>query len=390
MKMDDRRRGRRALMVGLIAILLVGASALAYLHPSGLHFPAAIHVDPSTGPADSPLHLWITGLQPNQTVTVVASTADRDGRAWGSYAVLDADPQGTVDPSKAEPLEGSYRRPDPMGLVWSMVPLQSGDHPYLPPGQYRIALAVQAGGRVLTRSSVTRVVAGPGVSVHDEQAGRAGFSGTFFAPRQAGARRPGVLILGESDGSLSPDAVLAAALLASHGYPSLALASAAAPGPPVEYVARALVWLRRQPGVDPRHVLAYGISSAGETALLLAVRRPDLVQAAIALAPGDVAEVVPVEQIAGPILLVCGGADRTWASCPHGQAIVARRQTGKHRYDDVLLRFPDAGHGIGNLVPYQPGTTLQVPTAEGAANAVAAAQAWPRLLAFLARQRQAP
>jgi dienelactone hydrolase len=324
---------------------------------------------------------------------VFASTADQDGRGWGSYAILEANPQGTVDLSKAEPLEGSYRRPDSMGLFWSMVPLQSGDRPYLPPGQHQVALTVQAGGRVLARSSVTRVVAGWGVTVHDEKAGEAGFSGTFFVPRPTSARRPGVLMLGGSDGSLSPYAVLAAELLASHGYPSLALAYPAAQGMPVweglpvEYFARALAWLGRQPSVDPRHILVYGTLGAGETALLLAAQRPDLAQGAIALVPGDAAGVVPVEQIAGPILLVCGGKDRTRASCSDAQAIMARRQTGKHHYADVLLGFPDAGHGIGQLVPYQPGTTLQVPPAEGVANAVAAAQAWPGLLAFLARQR---
>jgi len=399
MKADDwrpdllGRRERRALTVGLIAVLVVGAPALAFLHRSGPGSRAVIHADRSTGPADSPLHLWITGLQPSQAVTVVASTADRDGQAWGSFAILDADATGAVDLSRAEPLEGTYRRPDSMGLFWSMVPLEGSDRLFVPRlGRNQVALTVQAGGRTVARSGVTRVVTGPDVTVNDEEIGEAGLHGEFFAPRPTGAGKPGVLILGGSDGSLSPHAVLAGALLASHGYPSLALAYSAAPagsvreGMPVEYLTRALVWLRRQSGVDPGHVVAYGISSASETALLLAVQRPDLVQEAVALVPDDAAEVVPVEQIAGPILLVCGEADRTWASCTYARAIMARRETGEHRYADVLLRFADAGHGIGELVPYQPGTALLVPMAEGAADAVAAAQAWPALLAFLARQ----
>jgi dienelactone hydrolase len=387
-----RPRERRALTVGLIAGLVVVASAVFYLHPSGLRFPVAIHADRSIGLADSPLHLWITGLQPNQTVTIVARTADRDGQPWGSYATLVAGRDGSIDLSRAMPLEGSYRTPDPMGVLWSMVPLESGDRPFLPPGLHQVGLTVQAGYRVLARSSVTRVVIGQGVTVHDEQAGRVGFDGKFFAPRPTGARSPGVLILGGPDINPSPYAVLAAALLASRGYPSLALDSAAPgltaqEGMPADYLARALVWLRRQPGVDPRHILAYGTSRASETALLLAVQRPDLVQGVIAVVPGDAATNVPVEQIAGPILLVCGGADRTWDSCRDAQAILARRNAGKYRQADVLLRFPDAGHGIGELVPYQPGTTLQVPSAEGVANAIAAGRAWPGLIAFLARQR---
>jgi dienelactone hydrolase len=386
-------RQKRALTIGLIASLVVGASAIAYLYPSGLRFPVAIHADPPGSLADSPLHLWITGLRPNQTVTVIASTLDWDGQPWHAYATMAADRDGSIDLSKAVPLEGTYRQADSMGLFWSMVPWPPADRPHPPPGQYQVALTVRAGGRVLARSSASRIVAGHGVTVHDERADTVGFDGKFFAPGPAGARSPGVLILGASDDSPSPHAVLAAALLASHGYPSLDLAYPAASGRagqedmPAEYLAKALVWLRRQQGVDPGHILAYGTGSASEMALLLAVQRPDLVQGTIALVPGDAASDVPVEQIGGPILLVCGEADRTWASCRAAQAIQARRDAAKQGHVDAFLMFPDAGHGIGQLVPYQPGTTFQVPSAEGAANAIAAARAWPALLAFLARQR---
>ncbi len=40
-----------------------------------------------------------------------------------------------------------------------------------------------------------------------------------------------------------------------------------------------------QPGIDPRHVLTYGVSRGSEVALLLGVHYPELVNGVIALVP---------------------------------------------------------------------------------------------------------
>jgi acetyl esterase/lipase len=69
----------------------------------------------------------------------------------------------------------------------------------------------------------------------------------------------------------------AAGLLAAHGYPTLSLAYFGEPGlprelvnVPLEYFARAVRVLRRQPGVDPDHIAVMGDSRGGEAALLVA------------------------------------------------------------------------------------------------------------------------
>jgi dienelactone hydrolase len=83
-----------------------------------------------------------------------------------------------------------------------------------------------------------------------------------------------VLIIGGSQGGLA--STLAADLLAAHGHPALAIAYFNGPGLPsalvdipLEYFAGALRWLRRQPQVEPQHVLTLGISFGSEAALLL-------------------------------------------------------------------------------------------------------------------------
>ena len=164
-----------------------------------------------------------------------------------------------------------------------------------------------------------------------------------------------MLVFGGSGGGLTTS--FAAALLAAHGYPSLALAYFKAPGLPqtlrnipLEYFTRALGVLRAQPGVDPRHVLVAGESRGGEAALLLGAYFPRLVNGVIAGVPSSVVNpgwpdtsqpawtlggrplpavspsefgqpnppgkpqaVIPVERIRGPILLTCGEQDLSLA-----------------------------------------------------------------------------
>lgn len=71
-----------------------------------------------------------------------------------------------------------------------------------------------------------------------------------------------MLVLGGSEGGDSVSVVDTAGILAAHGYPTLALAYFKEPGLPsaleripLEYFARALRMLRRQPDVDPAHLV---------------------------------------------------------------------------------------------------------------------------------------
>lgn len=88
---------------------------------------------------------------------------------------------------------------------------------------------------------------------------------------------------------------------------------------------------------------------------------------------------------------VCGGEDNEWPSCPYSDAIAARLAAHHDRYVLTALRYPDAGHSVGAMRPYAP-TTVDT-DASGvdhggtlASNLAAKADAWPKLLAFLAAQ----
>jgi dienelactone hydrolase len=102
--------------------------------------------------------------------------------------------------------------------------------------------------------------------------------------------------------------------------------------------------------------------------------------------------VIPVEAVKGPILLDCGGADQVWTSCAFTHAIEARLDRAHDPYPHVVYAYPKAGHGVGGLVPYEP-TSANVAAVNGSlvdtagtnadANAIADADLWPKVIAFL-------
>lgn len=242
-----------------------------------------------------------------------------------------------------------------------------------------------------------------------------------------------VLVLGGSEGGLATS--LQAALLPAHGYPALALAYFGVPGLPpslhnipLEYFVTALKLLATQPGVDPHHILVWGISRGSEAALLLGVHFPQLVHGVIATVPSGVVNsgfpvtdppqpawtlngtplpfatradyerhdisptsnaVIPVEQIPGPLFLLCAGHDRIWLSCPYTDAITARLSSHHFPYPVSDLHYPAAGHLAGGLLPYLPFAGAASPTdtltktgGTELADQQAEADAWPHSSTF--------
>ncbi|HWD42480.1 MAG TPA: acyl-CoA thioester hydrolase/BAAT C-terminal domain-containing protein [Actinomycetota bacterium] len=225
---------------------------------------------------------------------------------------------------------------------------------------------------------------------------------------------------------------MAAALLAAHGYPSLALAYFKAPGLPqslhdipLEYFTRALKELRARPGVDPDHVLVAGVSRGGEAALLLGAHFPQLVNGVVAGVPSSVVNpgdrpdttrpawtlggrplpavspsefgrpdqtsnpgaAIPVERIRGPVLLACGEQDVVWPSCGYVDAITARLRAHRFAHPVTALRYRDAGHLIGGLTAWYDSLTDDALTSSGgtvSGTQAAQADAHAKLLALLA------
>jgi dienelactone hydrolase len=357
---------------------------------------------------------------------------DAGGVTWRSQATYRTDTRGVVDLTHAAPVEGSYSGVEPMGLFWSMMPVSGRTAPssfvYSATG-FDATLQVVRASKVVVSRVVHRSAVAAGIRQVDERLADVGFYGEYYAPEVSSAR-PAIVVVGGSEGGLAVTGI--ARLLASRGYPCLALAYFDEPGLPsgvtaipLEYFAHAIEWVSRQPGVDPSHVYLAGISRGAEAALLVASHYPGLLHGVIAAAPTSVvnppeplsnspawtfdgvglpgispadfgepnppdaqAAVIPVQQIGVPLLMICGTADDAWPSCPYADAIEQRRSRGQAA-TDVVVRVPDAGHGVASLVPYISEASTVVfggenfggsPLADGAGRALA----WAALLGFMA------
>jgi dienelactone hydrolase len=367
--------------------------------PSGTR-QVTVMAQPGTSSADQAVHIEVAGLGAGQQATVRVSSTDANGVPWVSAATYRADASGVVDPSLVAPLSGSYQGVSGMGLVWSMhqlgpvSPRSAGGYIWNQNGTFPFTVTVRADGATVARTSFGRRLAAARWSTRQETLAADGFVGYLGQPDAGPRRRAAVLLIGGSEGGLPLP--LTVALLAGQGYLALGVAYFGLPGLPsalagipLEYFARALRWLARQPGVDPARIAVLGVSRGSEAAQLLGVHYPGLVHAVIASVPNDAAAcsyprcrtaawmldgkplpytrefdnpaptdnpaaVIPDERIDGPVFLDCGEADQVWTSCPYARAILSRLDRHHDRWTHVLYAYPGAGHVIGDFAPYEP------------------------------------
>jgi len=388
-----------------------------------------ILVEPATALADEPVTIKVLGLEPGQTITLRASLRDDSDRRWESEATFVADGAGVVDVTTQAPISGTYTTVDPMGLIWSMLPKALRGGPAYFTGwddsQVVVTLTAESDEKNIGTTYFTRLRQREDVkmSVVSED----GLIGFFFTPESA-EPLPTMLVLGGSGGGVD---IPKAAMLASHGYATLALDYFGnEPLPlsltevPLEYFATAVTWLKAQDVVDDNKIGVIGTSRGGELALLLGVTYPELFQVVVGFVPsglvyGNVSSesfseksawtfagepipfytggnreeaTIPVEKIQGPILLISGKDDQLWQPSDFTEIAMNRLAQHNHPYPYEHLAYENAGHWIG--VPYWPTTGRDLVThpvtgdqyslggtAEG--DAFASADSWAHLLEFL-------
>jgi hypothetical protein len=146
-------------------------------------------VSPQTALLDEPVAVSVRGLPTGARTTVTATATDAGGITWSASAQFQAT------------------------------------------SAYDVDLQATVGDRVAAGATVRRQgPAAVGVVEKELRPASGGIYGNLYLPKTTATRRPGVLVFGGSDGGLSTS--FAAALLAAHGYPSLALAYFKAPGLP--------------------------------------------------------------------------------------------------------------------------------------------------------------
>jgi dienelactone hydrolase len=424
-------RLHRFLRAGCCLALVATGLTGCHRSPGATGSHPAISVSAAQALLDVPVSVSVHGLPPGARTTVTATARDDSGTTWTSSAQFQASAAGTVSLGQAS-LAGSYTGANPMGLFEFMAP-PAGDvtHTYFlePATGYDVTLAASVAGRkVATATTHRQSWQQAGVTKRQLRLAADKVYGELFTPAHTGTPHPAVLLFGGSEGGLSMGDT--AGMLAAHGFPALSLAYFKEPGlpptladVPLEYFTRALALLRRQPGVDPKHVLVFGVSRGSEAALLLGSHFPNLVNGVIAGVPSSVVNrgypdvtrfawtlggkplpaasfadfsnptpansrsIIAVERIRGPILTVCGVQDEEWVSCTYQQALTDRLTSHHFAYPVTALQYSDAGHEVGGMEAiYSVAADAYTLGGSWAGNQTALADAHAKLLKFLAAQ----
>ncbi len=232
----------------------------------------SIHITQNSSLLDTSLELRITYLPPCEVITLKAEMRDNLGVNWESFAEFRSDNNGEINLATAQPITGTYSSPDVTGLFWSMIPASDdGPKKRTPLKPLETKLILLKAQKVLTDTSVIRQVVSTKVDRCPIR--ERGLVGTFFFHSKSGLL-PTIIVLGGSEGGL-PESN--AALLASYGFNTLALAYFGIEDLPKElvdipldYIERAVDWLSDNLNVDSMRIGIFGTSKGGELALLSA------------------------------------------------------------------------------------------------------------------------
>jgi len=251
-----------------------------------------LDVKPLKAPVDAVARINVRGLAPQARIKLRLAGPDQKGKEFASWADFRAGGDGTVDVGRQAPLAGAYSGVDPMGLFWSMEPVEGKAAAFeareLDPLVF--TLSAQIAGKTVAGVRVERFFWDKEWGILREAVEGEGLQGTLFYPGKG--VHPGLLLLGGSDGGRHE---ANAALLAGHGFAVLDLPYFKLPGLPPELIEVPLEICRdgieklaSHPAVAPGGVGVAGTSKGGELALLAAANFPEKVRALAAVVPSCV------------------------------------------------------------------------------------------------------
>ncbi|MEO1527659.1 MAG: acyl-CoA thioester hydrolase/BAAT C-terminal domain-containing protein [Planctomycetota bacterium] len=285
----------------MACILLLGTSIrVSSAEPSRPRFRL-----PDTILAGDGLSIRIVGLEPKTRLRIQSERIAgwRQKRLHRASVWVRSDDAGNVDLSKQAPLlntESSYDGVEPLGLLWSMTPVEEEARETLNcTDSIRFTASRPDDGELATfqmRIQTRRD------DVEETPLGDPGLEGAFVMMRPSDTPRPVIITLGGSEGGDS-SARRTAPVLASHGfavvgvpYYSPAYGSAeprfktlprSFSNIPLDRLNDVLDAIEQHPKLDSKRIGLHGVSKGGEFVLAIASRL-DRFQAVVGVVPSDV------------------------------------------------------------------------------------------------------
>ncbi|GAI81694.1 unnamed protein product, partial [marine sediment metagenome] len=151
-----------------------------------------IDIRPLESLADQPLTtVKISGLPPDHEAAVRAKAQDEEGVIWMSWGTFKSDESGSIDISKQAPLSGTFTKPDPSAILWSMRP--GGDTTKTVPmfakktaAPLNIEVTVEINEEKFAKSTVKRIFSSQETRVIREPVDQEGVIGALFYPASKG------------------------------------------------------------------------------------------------------------------------------------------------------------------------------------------------------------
>ena len=280
---------------------VLAASACACLSSTQPSQSPVLTVLPQEGPINASFEVIVRGVAPGVRVKITADRVGTNGEKWTASAVYIANSKGTVNPAEEPSLDGTYRGVSPHGLYCSVLPVTAdsleafvadyANRPTQPSmidtpiGRSPITVSAFVQGREIGSVTVWRefAIAKAGQDV----SGPTGWRGVYYPPAAGVPLGVPIVVLSGSGGGIFETT---AALLASNGHPTLALATynyqdlpKVLLNRPLEQVRDGALWLASKSGTDRAAVL--GISRGSEAAQLAAAFFPDAFSGVIAEVP---------------------------------------------------------------------------------------------------------
>jgi dienelactone hydrolase/membrane-associated phospholipid phosphatase len=407
---------------------------------------AILEIFPKESFLDEPLKIEVSKLAPFQVAAIKVMVIDGNGTYWESRACYKANELGQINPSKQEPLNNSsYTGIHAMGLFWSLTSEKLDVFNYKDNLDFVINL--ETGNSTQSDTIKRKTYSNLNAFNIEKIEIRNELVGNLYLQKDH-KKRPVIILLGGSGGNFQNGK---AAYLATKGYAVFDLKYFGAKNLPkhleripLEYLEKAINYLKNHPNIDSSRIALIGRSKGAEFALLYASLHEDI-NAVISVvgssvswssknyfspswtyknkdipfARGSIIEAVKylrksndlsqdqssymlsafknenkirkasikIENIKCPILLLSGKSDLQWSSTMMSDLIVSRANNHNFPFEINHYSYDNAGHQFDEI-PYIPlvdfskvVTWKSGGTPQG--NALAAIDSWKKILTFL-------